>query len=212
MIDRSLQAVGRLVVASHNEGKVREIRALLEPYGITTISAGELGLEEPEETGDTFVANARLKADAAAKAADLPALADDSGLVVDALDGAPGIYSARWAGEKRDFGEAMRVVEDRLRKEGAETPEARKAHFVCVLCLSWPDGYWDVFEGRVDGTLVWPPRGHRGFGYDPMFTPYGHDETFGEMDPLAKHGMSHRAEAFRQMVDYCFEIPDQDPD
>ena len=211
MIDRSLQAAGRLVVASHNEGKVREIRALLEPFGIKTLSAGELGLEEPEETGDTFVANARLKADAAAKASDLPSLADDSGLVVDALDGEPGIYSARWAGEKRDFGEAMRIVEDRLRKVGAETSESRKAHFVCVLCLSWPDGYWDVFEGRVDGTLVWPPRGHRGFGYDPMFCPHGHDQTFGEMDPVAKHAMSHRAQAFGQMVDYCLRKPDQGP-
>lgn len=211
MMNRSLQAAGRLVVASHNEGKVREIRTLLEPFGIKTVSAGELGLDEPEETGDTFVANARLKADAAAKASDMPALADDSGLVVDALDGEPGIYSARWAGEKRDFGEAMRVVEDRLRKAGAEEPEARRAYFVCVLCLSWPDGYWDVFEGRVDGTLVWPPRGHRGFGYDPIFCPYGHDQTFGEMDPIAKHAMSHRSEAFKQMVDYCLGTPDHDP-
>lgn len=212
MTKHSLLDAGRLVVASHNEGKVREIRALLEPFGIVTVSAGELGLDEPEETGKTFVANARLKADAAAQAAGIPSLADDSGLVVDALDGEPGIYSARWAGEARSFSTAMKAVEAKLRQAGAETPASRSAHFVCVLCLSWPDGYWDAFEGRVDGNLVWPPRGDRGFGYDPIFCPNGHDLTFGEMDPGAKHAMSHRAQAFQQMVEYCIENQDRHSD
>ena len=188
-----------LIIASHNAGKVREIDALLQPFGVTVLSAGELGLPEPEETGDTFTANAVLKAEAAAMAVKLPALSDDSGLAVDALDGAPGIYSARWGGPEKDFDAAMRKVEDKLTPQ-----EPRTAHFACVLALAWPDGHIETFEGRVDGTLVWPPRGTLGFGYDPMFLPDGRDETFGEMDQEAKHRISHRADAFRKLVDACF--------
>ena len=191
-------APGRLVIASHNAGKVREIRDLLGPFGIEPVSAAELDLPEPEETGTTFVANAELKALQAADLSGLPALADDSGLCVEALGGEPGIFSARWAGEPRDFGEAMRRVEARLAELPPET--GRDAHFVCALALAWPDGHVEWFEGRVDGTLVWPPRGERGFGYDPMFVPNGHDQSFGEMDPDAKHAISHRADAFRQLV------------
>lgn len=191
-------APGRLVIASHNEGKVREIRALLGPYGIEPVSAAELDLPEPEETGTTFVANAELKALQAADLSGLPALADDSGLCVEALNLEPGIFSARWAGEGRDFRVAMQRVEDRFAQLPPET--GRDAHFVCALALAWPDGHVEWFEGRVDGTLVWPPRGDRGFGYDPMFVPNGHEQSFGEMDPEAKHGMSHRAHAFRQFV------------
>ena len=188
-----------LVIASHNAGKVREIDILLQPFGVTTLSAGELGLPEPEETGDTFTANAVLKAEAAAMAVKLPALSDDSGLAVDALDGSPGMYSARWGGPERDFDVAMRKVEDKL------TPKnLRTAHFACVLALAWPDGHIEAFEGRVDGTLVWPPRGALGFGYDPMFMPNGRAETFGEMDQEAKHRISHRADAFQKLVDACF--------
>jgi XTP/dITP diphosphohydrolase len=191
-------APGRLVIASHNAGKVREIADLLGPYGIEPVSAGELGLPEPEETGTTFVANAELKARQAADLSGLPALADDSGLCVEALDGEPGIFSARWAGESRDFNEAMRRVEMNL---GTKGPNAsRDAHFVCALALAWPDGHIEWFEGRVDGTLVWPPRGEHGFGYDPVFVPDGGTQTFGEMDPAAKHAISHRADAFRQLV------------
>jgi len=190
-----------LVVASHNAGKVREIRELLEPFGIETISAGDLGLPEPDETGDTFRANAELKALAAATASGKPSLADDSGLCVDALNGAPGIYSARWAGPQKDFDFAMERVRLGLVEEGTLDT---KAHFVCGLALAWPDGHIDYFEGRIDGELVWPPRGDRGFGYDPMFVPSGFDETFGEMEPARKHAMSHRADAFRQLVDACF--------
>jgi XTP/dITP diphosphohydrolase len=193
---------GKLVIASHNAGKVREIRALLSPYGIEPVSAAELDLPEPEETGVTFVANAELKALQAADLSGLPALADDSGLCVEALGGEPGIFSARWAGESRDFGLAMRLVEDNLAAKGPQAP--RDAHFVCALALAWPDGHVEWFEGRVDGTLVWPPRGERGFGYDPMFVPLGHEQTFGEMDPEAKHAMSHRADAFRQLVAAVF--------
>ncbi len=188
-----------LIIASHNAGKVREIDALLQPFGVTVRSAGELGLPEPEETGDTFTANAVLKAEAAAMAAKLPALSDDSGLAVDALDGAPGIYSARWGGPEKDFDTAMQKVEDKLTQQ-----DSRAAHFVCVLALAWPDGHTETFEGRVDGTLVWPPRGALGFGYDPMFLPDGRDETFGEMDQEAKHRISHRADAFRKLVGACF--------
>ena len=191
-------APGRLVIASHNAGKVREIAELLGPHGIEPVSAGDLGLPEPEETGTTFVANAELKARQAADLSGLPALADDSGLCVEALDGEPGIFSARWAGESRDFNEAMRRVEMNL---GTKGPNAsRNAHFVCALALAWPDGHIEWFEGRVDGTLVWPPRGDRGFGYDPVFLPDGGDQTFGEMDPAGKHAISHRADAFRQLV------------
>jgi XTP/dITP diphosphohydrolase len=190
---------GRLVVASHNPGKVREIGDLLRPVGFKAVSAAELGLAEPEETGATFRANAELKARAAALAARLPALADDSGLVVPALGGAPGIYSARWAGPGKDFSAAMARVEAEL-GGGAD----RRAHFICALALAWPDGHVESFEGRVDGTLVWPPRGTRGFGYDPMFLPEGGSLTFGEMEPEAKHRISHRARAFAQLTALCF--------
>ena len=194
-------AHGQLVIASHNAGKVREIAELLGPHGVEPISAGELDLPEPEETGTTFVANAELKARIAADLSGLPALADDSGLCVDALGGDPGIFSARWAGESKDFDLAMRLVEDRLNEE----PDmARSAHFVCALALAWPDGHVEWFEGRVDGTLVWPPRGGNGFGYDAMFLPDNGAQTFGEMDAAAKHAISHRADAFRQLVAAVF--------
>lgn len=191
-----------LVVASHNEGKVREIRDLLTPFGLELNSARELFLSEPEETGETFRANAELKALAAAKASGHPALADDSGLCVEALNGQPGIYSARWAGPQKDFDFAMEKIRLGLIEEG--TLDTR-AHFICGLALAWPDGHVEYFEGRVDGELTWPPRGDKGFGYDPMFVPNGYEETFGEMDPEKKHAMSHRADAFRQLVDACFK-------
>lgn len=192
---------GKLVVASHNPGKVREIGEFLAPFGIETVSAGELGLDEPDETGDTFRANAELKALAAAKAANLPALADDSGLCVTALNGAPGIHSARWAGPNKDFDFAMEKLRRGMLEAG---PVDVSAHFICGLALAWPDGHVEYFEGRVDGELTWPPRGGKGFGYDPIFIPDGHDITFGEMEPAAKHAMSHRADAFRQLVNACF--------
>ena len=189
----------QLIIATHNLGKAREIGDLLLPFGITVRSAGELSLEEPEETGDTFVANAILKAEAAATATQLPALADDSGLAVDALDGNPGIYSARWAGPEKDFPVAMEKIEKLL------TPESiRTAQFVCALALAWPDGHAETFEGLVKGELVWPPRGLAGFGYDPMFLPDGRTETFGEMDQTEKHTISHRADAFGKLVAACF--------
>jgi len=191
----------RLVVASHNPGKVAELNDLLRPFGIDCVPAGALGLPEPEETGDSFVANAELKALAAATGAGLPALADDSGLAVEALGGEPGIYSARWAGPSKDFAEAMREV---WRKVEASGSGDRRAHFACALSLAWPDGHVESFLGRVDGTLVWPPRGSRGFGYDPMFLPEGGTLTFGEMLPEAKHRISHRARAFAQLIDACF--------
>ena len=189
----------KLVIASHNKGKVVEIRDLLRPLAIDVVSAAELDLAEPEETGSSFVANAELKARAAANASGLPALADDSGLVVDALGGEPGIFSARWAGPMRDFRIAMERVERELNGTGN-----RRAHFTAVLSLCWPDGHCESFEGRVSGKLTWPPRGERGFGYDPIFIPDGHDITFGEMDPAKKHTISHRATAFRQLLDACF--------
>jgi XTP/dITP diphosphohydrolase len=195
-MSRRLNPGERLVVATHNQGKLREIEVLVAPFGMSVVSAGALGLPEPEETGDTFEANALLKAEAAAAASGLPALADDSGIAVDALGGAPGIYSARWAGPGKDFAAAMGSVEDKLRALGATAPEQRKAHFVAVLALAYPDGGHDLFRGEVHGTLVHPPRGANGFGYDPMFVPNGHDVTFGEMDPAAKQAMSHRARAF----------------
>ena len=194
---------GRLIVASHNPGKLREIDDLIGPFGIASVSAGALGLPEPEETGASFAANALLKAHASAKAGKLPALADDSGLAVYALDGAPGIYSARWAGPSKDFAVAMRKVEDQLQARGATTPERRRAHFISVLALVWPDGHEEIFEGRVDGTLVWPPRGTEGFGYDPMFLPDGETRTFGELTAAQKHALSHRARAFRLLVEAC---------
>jgi len=194
----------KLVIASHNQGKVREIGDLLAPFGIEVISAGALGLPEPEETGTTFEANAELKALAATTAAKLPALADDSGVVVPALGGDPGIYSARWAGPAKDFMVAMRKVENELARKAAQGIRDRRASFVAVLTLAWPDGHKESFRGEVHGALVWPPRGDKGFGYDPMFVPEGHAITFGEMEPAAKHAISHRARAFEQLVAACF--------
>jgi XTP/dITP diphosphohydrolase len=195
-------APGKLVIASHNEGKVREIAALLDGHGLEPVSAASLDLPEPEETGTSFIANAELKARQAADLSGLPALADDSGLCVEALGGEPGIFSARWAGPKKDFGDAMRLVEQKLEQAGPDA--GRDAHFICALALAWPDGHVESFEGRVDGVLVWPPRGDHGFGYDPVFQPIGHEQTFGEMDPGAKHAMSHRADAFAQLVAAVF--------
>jgi XTP/dITP diphosphohydrolase len=194
-----------LVVASHNPGKVREIAELLRPFGVTPVSAANLGLSEPEETETTFRGNAELKARAAALAAKVPALADDSGLAVDALGGAPGIHSARWAGdEARDFVAAMKRVERELAARGATAAKPARARFICALSLCWPDGHCETFEGKVEGTLAFPPRGLRGFGYDPIFVADGRTLTFGEMDPAEKHAISHRADAFRQLVAACF--------
>ena len=201
---------GKLVIATHNPGKLAEMRELLAPHGVAAVSAGELDLDEPEETGKTFLANARIKAVAAAQATKLPAFADDSGLVVDALDGAPGIYSARWAGPNKDFNEAMARIERLLRERGATAPDQRSAHFVSALCVAWPDDHLEEVEARADGTLVWPPRGTAGFGYDPMFQPDGYVRTFGEMTSLEKHGLpplglglSHRARAFVKLAEIC---------
>ena len=191
---------GKLVLATHNPGKIMEIADLLAPFGADLVSAGELGLPEPEETGTTFIANAELKALASSEGSGIPALADDSGLVVPALGGDPGIYSARWAGPSKNFQSAMREVEDRLRGE-----KDRTAHFVSALTLAWPDGHTVSVEGTVQGEITWPPRGDRGFGYDPVFVAVGYDITFGEMDPVEKHQISHRSEAFRKLVDLCFK-------
>jgi len=203
---------GKLVIATHNPGKLSEMRELLAPHGIEAISAGELKLGEPEEAGGTFKANARIKAIAAARAAQLPAFADDSGLVVDGLDGAPGILSARWAGPKKNFNAAMTRIERLLQERGASAPDQRRAHFVSALCVAWPDGHIEEVEGRADGTLVWPPRGTAGFGYDPMFMPDGYERTFGEMTSVEKHGLpplglglSHRARAFLKLAEICLE-------
>ena len=203
---------GKLVIATHNPGKLVEMRELLAPHGVEAVSAGELGLGEPEETGKTFHANARIKAVAATQAAKLPAFADDSGLVVDALDGAPGIYSARWAGPNKDFNEAMARIERLLRERGATAPNQRAAHFVSALCVAWPDDHLEEVEARADGTLVWPPRGTAGFGYDPMFLPDGFERTFGEMSSIEKHGLpplgkglSHRARAFVKLAERCLD-------
>ncbi len=202
----------RLVIATHNSGKLREIADLLAPFGLSLVSAAELGLDEPEESGTDFADNACLKACAAALASGAFALADDSGLTVDALGGAPGIRSARWAGPGRDFGAAMEKVNKALEAAGANAPADRRAAFVAVLCLAAPDGQCASFEGKVEGTLVWPPRGERGFGYDPIFLPDGHTRTFGEMDAAEKHayapgkpGLSHRARAFAKFVEACCE-------
>lgn len=195
-------APGKLVIASHNPGKVREIGELLAPFGIETVSAAALDLPEPDETGTTFVANAELKAMQAADLSGLPALADDSGLCVEALNGDPGIFSARWAGEGKDFGLAMQLVWDAIEAKGPDA--GHDAHFVCALALAWPDGHVEAFEGRVDGTITWPPRGDNGFGYDPIFQPHGHAISFGEMAPDRKHAMSHRADAFAQLVRAVF--------
>ena len=200
---RRLPPGARLVVASHNSGKVREIFDLVAPYGLRIVSAAELGLPEPEETGSTFAANAHLKAAAAAQAAELPALADDSGLEVQALDGAPGIFSARWADRARNFAPAMQRVADAIQQRGAWHGQGPRANFTAVLCLAWPDGEVALFEGKVYGHLVWPPRGSKGFGYDPMFVADGHLLTFGEMEPDAKHAISHRARAFQAFARTC---------
>ncbi len=192
----------RLVVASHNAGKVREIADLLAPFGLDITSAGQLNLPEPEETGDTFIANAELKAKAAVTGANMPALADDSGLAVEGLDGDPGLYSARWAGPERDFNAAMALVQEKL----GDNPN-RRAYFVSALSLAWPDGHVESFEGRIYGDMVWPPRGDGGFGYDPMFLPDGYDLTFGELDYDKKQRISHRALAFQKLIDGCFREP-----
>src|SRR5476651_2155637 len=203
---------GKLVIATHNPGKLTEMRELLAPHGVQAVSAGELGLGEPDETGETFRANAKIKAMAAATAARLPAFADDSGLVVDALDGAPGIFSARWAGPSKDFTAAMTRIERLLQERGATHPAQRTAHFVSALCVAWPDGHLEEVEARADGALVWPPRGNAGFGYDPMFMPDGHSRTFGEMTSIEKHGLpplglglSHRARAFVKLAEICLD-------
>ncbi|KXF78885.1 non-canonical purine NTP pyrophosphatase [Paramesorhizobium deserti] len=199
---------GRLIVATHNKGKLREIDDLIGPFGFEIQSAAALGLPEPDETGTTFEENAAIKALAAAKATGLPALSDDSGLAVDALGGAPGVYTANWAelpDGTRDFLHGMRKVEDALQEKGALTAEKRGARFVSVICIAWPDGHTDFYRGEVEGGIVWPPRGERGFGYDPIFLPDGHQRTFGEMEAEEKHGwkpgmdeaLSHRARAFR---------------
>ena len=199
----------QLLVATHNKGKLEEIADLLSPYGITVASAADHNLPEPEETETTFVGNARIKAHAAAKATGLPALSDDSGLAVDGLDGAPGIYSARWAetGDGRDFAAAMQRVEKDLCAVNGGPNGNRAAKFVCALTLAWPDSHVETFQGEVTGTLVWPGRGTQGFGYDPIFEPDGHRLTFGEMDPAAKHAISHRADAFAQLIEACFGDP-----
>jgi XTP/dITP diphosphohydrolase len=202
----------RLVIATHNPGKLVEMRDLLAIYGTGAVSAGELGLAEPEETGKTFRANARIKAETAAKASGMESFADDSGLTVDVLDGDPGIYSARWAGPDKDFRLAMNEVQTRLMEKGAKAPERRRAQFVSALCVAWPDGHLEEFEAKVHGILVWPPRGIKGFGYDPMFLPDGQTQTFGEMSSEDKHGLpprgkglSHRARAFLKLAAACFE-------
>ena len=204
------QLTGPVIIATHNPGKLREMRELLAPYGIATQSTGELGFPEPEETGTTFAENARIKAVAAARASGKPAFADDSGLVVDALGGEPGIHSARWAGPDKDFRAAMNRIQTLLIERGAKTPEQRRAHFIAALCLAWPDGHVEDFEGHVDGVAVWPPRGDKGFGYDPLFRPDGFDITFGQMNadekrglPPQGRGLSHRARAFMKLAETC---------
>lgn len=194
----------KLVIASHNPGKVREIGELLAPFGVEVVSAGDLNLIEPVEDGVTFIANAEIKALAAATAAGLPALADDSGLCVHALNNEPGVYSARWAGPGKNFSIAMQKVEEALVASGSLD---RSAHFACALTLAWPDGHVESFEGTVNGQMVWPPKGEKGFGYDPTFQPDGHAVTFAEMPPQQKHSMSHRAQAFEKLVAACFAAP-----
>ncbi len=206
------QLTGSVVIATHNPGKLAEMRELLSPYGIAAQSASDLNLAEPEETGTTFAANARIKAMAASAATERAAFADDSGLVIEALDGEPGIHSARWAGPGKDFRFAMNRIQTLLVEKGATTPEQRKAHFIAALCIAWPDGHVEEFEGRVDGVIIWPPRGEAGFGYDPLFLPDGFATTFGEMTALEKHGLpplglglSHRARAFVKLADACLK-------
>jgi XTP/dITP diphosphohydrolase len=208
------QLTSPVVIATHNPGKLKEMRELLAPYAIEAQSAGEFGLTEPRETGKTFAANAALKALAAARATGRVAFADDSGLVVDALDGEPGIHSARWAGPDKDFRAAMNRIQTLLVERSAKTPEQRRAHFIAALCLAWPDGHVEQFKGRVDGVIAWPPRGNQGFGYDPLFLPDGFDRTFGQMDAEEKHGLpprgkalSHRARAFIKLAEACLRRP-----
>jgi len=213
---RKLERGCRLVVASHNKGKVWEINQLIAPYGLSAISAAELGLKEPKETETTFRGNALIKAKCAAEASGLPALADDSGLEVDALDGAPGVYSADWAGPTKDFSIAMKAVHDALEAKGAWHGKPPRANFISVLCLAWPDGEHHFFEGKVFGSLTWPPRGGNGFGYDPIFVPDGHGETFGEMEPAGKYAISHRTRAFERFKAECLgerekDVKDQGP-
>ncbi|MBS7538550.1 RdgB/HAM1 family non-canonical purine NTP pyrophosphatase [Ancylobacter lacus] len=210
MMSEPRRLAGKVVIATHNPGKLEEMRGLLAPYGVETVSAGELDLPEPEETGLTFTENARIKAVAAATASGLPAFADDSGLCVEALGGAPGLFTARWAGPEKDFAAAMARVEEGLREAEAVDPAQRRGYFVSALCLAWPDGHLEDFEGVVEGTLIWPPRGPAGFGYDPMFLPDGHSRTFGEMSGAEKHGLpplgrglSHRARAFMALAEAC---------
>ena len=206
---------GKVVIATHNAGKLREMRELLAPYGVELVSAGELGLPEPDETGHMFAENAGIKAHAAAKASGLPALADDSGICIAALDGAPGLFSANWAGPGKDFAPALERVQRELAKRGATTPEKRRAHFVSALVIAWPDGHEELFEGRVFGTVTDAPRGAGGFGYDPIFMPDGHAKTFGEMTSQEKHGipadgspgLSHRARAFHGLAAACLRLP-----
>jgi XTP/dITP diphosphohydrolase len=202
-MSRKLVRGSRLVVASHNPGKLREIADLIRPFGLEAVSAGSLGVSEPEETETTFAGNARLKALHSARTTGLPALSDDSGLEVEALGGDPGVYSARWAGAGKDFGVAMKRVADLLDEKGAWAGAGPRANFTAALCLAWPDGETEVFEGRVFGRLVWPARGPRGFGYDPMFLADGETEPFGEMEPEKKHAISHRARAFKLFVSAC---------
>ncbi len=206
----SRQLTEAVVIATHNPGKFVEMRELLAPYGVEAQSVGEFGLAEPAETGKTFAQNARIKAAVAAKATQRPAFADDSGLVVDALDGEPGINSARWAGPDKDFRAAMNRIQTLLIERNARTPQQRRAHFIAALCLAWPDGHVEDFEGRVDGVITWPPRGDKGFGYDPLFLPDGFDRTFGQMSSEEKHGLppkgqglSHRARAFIKLANAC---------
>lgn len=210
MTGMARQLTGRVVIATHNPGKLLEMRDLLAPYGVEVVSADELGLPEPEETGTSFAENARVKAHAAAQTSRMPAFADDSGLAVEALGGAPGIHSARWGGPQKDFAEAMQKIEAALQQRRATQPEERRAQFVSALCVAWPDGHVEEVEARVEGTLVWPPRGTKGFGYDPMFLPDGFAQTFGEMESEDKHGLpprgrglSHRARAFLKLAEMC---------
>ena len=195
----------KIVLASHNKGKIREIKALLEPFGIVCVSAAELNLAEPEETEETFSGNARIKAHFAAKVSGLPALSDDSGISVDALDGEPGVYTADWAETEngRDFNLAMTKVWEKL--EAVKAPFPRYAQFNCTLCLAWPDGHDEVFSGIASGEVIWPMRGQHGFGFDPIFQPTGYDVTFAEMQPMEKQPLTHRANAFHKLVSYCFE-------
>lgn len=190
----------KIVIATHNKGKLEEFAALLRPHGVQAVSAGDLGLPEPAETETSFAGNARIKAMAAMTASGLIAISDDSGLCVDALDGQPGVHTADWAGPGRDWNMAMRLVEEKLQAKGATTPDRRRAQFVCTLCVVWPDGEERLHEGRISGTLAWPPRGKLGHGYDPVFVPDGETRTFAELEPVEKNRISHRARALEKLV------------